>query len=460
MKRAIKWIFIVIILVAVGGVIIVQALKPLSVEVEDLQSGDLTDTFSVQGIIAPKSSIVLSANTPGEIVLLPFETGTETPAGEVLWQVDDESYRRVLEDQICTLKMQQSALYSQNRLTSTEASLSENQLQTQLTDAQYQFDRLFGSDADAKSVAQATMEAAATAYTMAARNYRDAKDADKIDDTKFTDAQLYELRNLMDAARQNRILAEIDNTKSAKEYYNSMILATQAQLDILSSTGKDRNNITYAAVEQLNVTIRDLENKLKSLPPRAPFDAVVWQVMAEVGEFVTENQPIVRLYRSQDLQFEAELLAADAMRLKVGQTVDCQLADDRKLSAEITFVSPVAHETLSTLGVAERRCLVRLAPIGLPKGIGAGYPVDLDFSVTAAQGVISVPASAIVPTEKGSGVYLLKDKKALLTQVETGLRSGGRVQLVSGVTPGDVVILDPFDKKITDGKRVAAANMV
>jgi multidrug efflux pump subunit AcrA (membrane-fusion protein) len=457
MKRAFKWFFIVVILLAVGGVMIMQALKPTSVEVERLAIGNLADTFSAQGAIVPKNSVILSANAPGEILSLPFEMGTTVKAGALLWTLDDETYRNRLEDQICSLKMQQSSLYSQNRLSKTDSALRTAQLETQLTDAEYQFERLFGGE---KSVAQATMEGAATAYTIAARKYRDAKEADKLDDTKYTDAQLYELRNLMDLARQNRILTEIDNTKSAKEYYNSLILATQAQIDILSNVDTNHSNITYAAVEQLNVTIRDLEKKLESLPPSAPYDAVVWQVMTEVGDFVSENQPIVRLYPGGELLLEAELLAADAMRLSVGQQVDCQLADEQKLTAKISFISPVAHETLSTLGVVERRCLIRLTPVGLPPGTGAGYPVDLDFSVTAAEGVLSIPASSIVPTSTGSGVYLLLDGKAILTPVKTGLRSGGRVQLLSGVEEGDAVILDPFDKKITDKKRVAATNEV
>jgi hypothetical protein len=54
----------------------------------------------------------------------------------------------------------------------------------------------------------------------------------------------------------------------------------------------------------------------------------------------------------------------------------------------------------------------------------------------------------------------LLDGKAILTPVKTGLRSGGRVQLLSGVEEGNAVILDPFDKKITDKKRVAATNEV
>ena len=455
MKRVFKWVFVIVILLAVGGVMVMQALKPTPIEIERSIVGNLADTFSAQGVIVPKNSILLSANAPGEILSLPYETGMTVPAGKHLWTLDNETYRKHLQDQIRTLEMQQSALYSQNHLSKTDAALRTAQLETQLTDAQYQFERLFGGD---KSIAQANMEGAATAYTMAARNYRDAKEADKIDDTKYTDAQLYELRNVMDLARQNRILTEIDNTKSAKEYYNSLILATQAQIDVLSNVGSNHSNITYAAVEQLNITIRDIKKKLEILPPSAPYDAVVWQVLTEVGTFVSENQPLIRLYPDGELLLEAELLAADAMRLSVGQQVDCQLADEQKLTAKITFISPVAHETLSTLGVVERRCLVRLAPVGLPVGTGAGYPVDLDFSVTAAERVLSVPASAIVPTSSGSGVYLLHDGKAVLTPVKTGLRSGGRVQLLSGVEEGDAVILDPFDKKITDKKRVAATN--
>ncbi|MEG0540896.1 MAG: efflux transporter periplasmic adaptor subunit, partial [Angelakisella sp.] len=100
------------------------------------------------------------------------------------------------------------------------------------------------------------------------------------------------------------------------------------------------------------------------------------------------------------------------------------------------------------------RCMVELKPIDLPKQAGAGYQVDLTFTSVAAPSALSAPSSAILPMETGSGVYLVKGGKAVLTPVETGLRCGGRVELLSGVTDGDIIIVNPYDSKVKNGNRV------
>jgi HlyD family secretion protein len=182
----------------------------------------------------------------------------------------------------------------------------------------------------------------------------------------------------------------------------------------------------------------------------------VWEIYAESGSFVAENQPIARLYRPGDMKIEAHLLSEDSLSLSPGQTVSCLLADNTSFEAEIVFVSSVALETLSTIGITENRCLVELRPQNLPAQIGAGHPVDLTFSSPAVERALSVPASAVMPMGAGNGIYILRDGRALLTEVQTGLHSGGRVEILSGLSEGDSVILDPHDTGIADNSRVTA----
>jgi HlyD family secretion protein len=458
MKRRFKWIFFSLAVLAAGAALAVGALKPVAVEVERAQRGELADFFSAAGVVAPNESLFVLAEAPGELLALNFKPGERVPEGAVLWRIDEDDYREEIERRIEILALQKAELSAQTRLGLAETAARTGQLERQLADAQYSHDRLFGGD---KAVAQATMEAAATAYTIAARNYRDAMQANKASPPPYTDAQIYELRNLMDLARQNRILTEIDNTREAQEYYAGIIAAAKAQLEMLAPSKQELSSSAAAAAKQLDIAMEDLQSKLKAAPATAPFEGVVWQTAADAGEFISQNQPVMQLYRAEAMHIQAELGAGDAMRLFVGQKANCRLPDNTALKAAVSFVSPVAHETVSSLGISERRCLVKLELPGsppLPEGVGAGFPVTLDFSVTAAQGVLSLPASAVVPVDAGSGVYLLKGSRAALTPVVTGLRIGGRVEIVSGIEEGEAVILNPHDYKIADKSRAAAIN--
>jgi membrane fusion protein (multidrug efflux system) len=54
---------------------------------------------------------------------------------------------------------------------------------------------------------------------------------------------------------------------------------------------------------------------------------------------------------------------------------------------------------------------------------------------------VFVPTEAIVPVAKGKKVYVVKDGLALEKIVETGIRTADYLQVLSGLAPGDSVII-------------------
>lgn len=169
---------------------------------------------------------------------------------------------------------------------------------------------------------------------------------------------------------------------------------------------------------------------------------------------MTENQPIAKIYRPADLHLEVSLLTEDAMQLERGQKVICKYADQSLVEAEVTFVSQIAGQTISTIGMEENRSTVELTPTTIPAGIGAGYQADITFTITAANQVLTVSSGALVPVDGGSAVYKVEQGRAVLCPVETGKKSGGRVEIKSGLIPGDVIIADPYDSSVKENSRV------
>ena len=157
------------------------------------------------------------------------------------------------------------------------------------------------------------------------------------------------------------------------------------------------------------------------------------------------------------MKVEAHLLAEDAMALSVGETVRCALADGFAFTATVSYVSPLASKAFSAIGIEESRTAVELKPSALPTGVGAGHPVELAFASPIASQVLTAPLSAVIPLEGGrEGVYVLLDGQAVLREVVTGRRSGGRVELSAGVSAGDALILNPAAAGVRDGAKAAA----
>jgi membrane fusion protein (multidrug efflux system) len=89
-------------------------------------------------------------------------------------------------------------------------------------------------------------------------------------------------------------------------------------------------------------------------------------------------------------------------------------------------------------------------PVALIPGMFARLRMVME---TVAEAV-TVPGDAVLVLPNGEKVaYVLKDGKAQRRVVQTGLEASGRVQIVSGVQPGETVIT-AGNKKLKDGMEV------
>jgi RND family efflux transporter MFP subunit len=73
----------------------------------------------------------------------------------------------------------------------------------------------------------------------------------------------------------------------------------------------------------------------------------------------------------------------------------------------------------------------------------------------AAQPVVMVPASALVTFAGIEKVLGVKDGKSVERRVQTGRREDGRVEIVSGLEAGELVVVEPGN--LTGGQNVMVA---
>ncbi|MEA4893129.1 MAG: HlyD family efflux transporter periplasmic adaptor subunit [Peptococcaceae bacterium] len=404
MKKKYKYFLAVLAVLAIGGVLVFQFLSPVAAETEILTPGPLSSSFTAQGTVMPKESHYLNAPAAGVLASLPLGTGAEFQAGQLLALIDSQGQTDIL------LQLEQN--------------------KQQLTAARQQYDGLFGE----KGTAANQLTLAESALEEARWNYGQAKSLEEQMPGTVTEAELKRLAGQVTAAEQNLKAAQKENSEENKAAYRSVIDSWERQ-------------------------IAALEENLSGASLTAPFDGVLWQILAEEGTYVSKFQPVARIYPAAGgMKVETRLLLDDAVLVKTGDRAEFVLADGSSCGAEIRFISAVAETGLSAIGIEESRRRVELAPLELPQGVGAGQQVDITFTSLAAQEVLSAPLTAVVPFgEGGSGVYLLKKGRALLTKVETGRKSGGRVELVSGVTAGEELLKDPYSADVKDGVRIREA---
>ena len=86
--------------------------------------------------------------------------------------------------------------------------------------------------------------------------------------------------------------------------------------------------------------------------------------------------------------------------------------------------------------------------------LGHDFRVIVHVTVWKADDAQAVPVSALFRKGEDWAVFTVRDGRARTTVVQFGHRNNRQAEVLSGLSPGDVVVLHPTDR-VRDGERVA-----
>lgn len=153
-----------------------------------------------------------------------------------------------------------------------------------------------------------------------------------------------------------------------------------------------------------------------------------------------------------NLYIKVDLIAEDADLVKERNEVLVYGEGPGQLSAEGSSVCRVhlkAKEALSGLGILQKRVTVEVS-MDQSLSLRLGSDVDLAIVVEEKDNVLRVPDSAVFKMNENWYVFAAKKGKASLRQIETGLEGDGFVEIISGLSEGERVIVSPGND-IEDG---------
>ena len=170
---------------------------------------------------------------------------------------------------------------------------------------------------------------------------------------------------------------------------------------------------------------------------RAPFAGVVAARGHNPGDLVDASaaDPILRLVDPSRLQVEAAVPLADLSRVVVGNPATV-VGPGAFPPERATVLSRPAAVDPATAAATVR--LTFAAPTQLP----AGTPVQVEIQGQPDAGVVLVPAAALV--QEGTRSYLFAvdaQAKAHRRPVRVGIVAGGQAEILSGVAPGEAVVV-------------------
>jgi HlyD family secretion protein len=192
---------------------------------------------------------------------------------------------------------------------------------------------------------------------------------------------------------------------------------------------------------------------------RAPVSGVVLKRHHESEAVVPAGEPLVEIGDPSRIEVVSDVLSTDAVRVSPGQPAHIvQWGGGHTLEGKVRRVEPSGFMKVSALGVEEQRVNVIVDfvdPAAAGRALGDGYRVEVEIVVWQGKGVVTVPVGSLFRAGDGWAVFVLAGDRAERRTVELGHRNDEAGEILSGLQPGDTVVMHPPDT-LSDGARITA----
>jgi HlyD family secretion protein len=439
------FILLTVVIVLIGGFAIAKKQgwvgKPTGVEVTAAAAGPATivEKVSASGKVQPETEVKISPDVSGEITELYVQEGDSVKKGQLLLRIRPDNYLAMVS--------QQSAAVGTQRANVGQA---EAQLQQQTANAR-QTELTFRRQASLykqKVISQSDYEAAEAAYNASQEQLR---------------------------AIRAQIMAAQSTVRSA-----------QAGLE------EARKNLNKTTIY-------------------APVSGTVSKLNVKKGERVVgttqmAGTEIMRIANLNNMEVRVSVNENDIIRVQLGDSADVEVdsytTQNEKFKGIVTAIANTAKDALTAEAVTEFEVRVRLLPASYqhlvkvgPGGRATvpfrpGMTASVDIIAERKAGALSVPLAAVttrsdsanvkqdsqggmrVGPNRGTAnkvetaapkpeiqevVFIIKDGKAVMTPVKTGISDFQNIEIVSGIAANTQVVSGPFravSKTLKDGNQV------
>jgi len=172
----------------------------------------------------------------------------------------------------------------------------------------------------------------------------------------------------------------------------------------------------------------------------SPISGVVVEKNIDLGSTAAPGQPLLTIETPSNLELVADINESMIDKIKVGIPVYLE-TEGKSITSKITSVIPKIDPMTRTFKI-------KIALSGLNSG---GY-VKVKIPVSKIQALV-VPENTVVKKGQLTGVYTVDEKNIISYRlIRTGKTFGNNVEVISGLTNGDKIIISGLGKAVDGGE--------
>ena len=240
-----------------------------------------------------------------------------------------------------------------------------------------------------------------------------------------------ELQSRVNQARSALAAAEAQSAKASADLRRTQSLfdqeaATQQTLE----AAKAAAHTSAAQVAEARAAIATAESQLTETVLRAPFDGAVLKRNQEPGDMAMPGAPVLTVQSGQRLRVETAIPTSCAGEVRLGEALTARIGE-HTFAVTVEEITPAADPKTSTV-------LVK-ASLENPNAAKPGTFVWVEQNCGSRKALL-IPSAAVSRSGQLESVLLVVDGGTRLRHIRTGKVRDNRVEVLSGLQEGDVVL--------------------
>ena len=261
-----------------------------------------------------------------------------------------------------------------------------------------------------------------------------AEIAGKVTEIFFHEGQKATAGQVLLKLDQSILSAERDRAKANFNLSEANIKRAELLLQEQAISERERDE-AFAQWRLDEANLRLTEAQLAKTVIRAPFSGLLGLHRISIGEYLQPGEAIVTLDNLDPIKVDFRIPEVFAYLLKVGQKIlmNVDAVPGRSFAGQVYAIDP-------QIDINGRSVLLRAKAEQREGPLRPGMFARVTLILEERPKALMIPEEALIPRGDQQTVFKVVDGKVVETEVTTGLRTRGQVEIVHGLEAGDTVI--------------------
>lgn len=427
--------------------------RSVPVNITPVRLSSISSELSFAGQVDAADHIAVMSRTPGMVDQVFVNVGDFVNAGDVLFTMDPVDIENNINSLVAQLATADAAVNAARTGVAQAGGSAVQQQILQATGGVAQAETaLIQAETNVEQSAL-SLSQAQIAYDTARQSYNDTRSlfsagvATRIQmdqvEMSLSNAQI-----TLDQAVNNTSLAEAALTQAQTSLQQALDSQHLVTADIPAETRQRAQDGLAQAIAQRNsiaVNLQAARERLDDAAITSPISGIIASRNIEPQTMLGQGTAPFTVVSADSVRVNVEVTEAIIASIEAGQNVTVYItaAYQAPFIGIVSFASPAANPMTSTftveVSVDNRDGLIR-----------PGMFAEVFFTRAQAENAVVVPRSAVLTEDGQMVVYLAEGEIAERRIVETGIDNGVEIEVISGLSPGEMLIVTG-QTFVTDG---------